>query len=419
MQATAAAQLTLRKERAQYWQSYRSSLNDRSKSSDVWRLAKSMSGSNHFDGNPYSSITAPTIQPLSNTNKANLFAQHYASVSSDDKLNQRFLQRKNKFEERKVNIEPKAHQTTNYLNTRITIDELKRALYQHREPTLHAPCGDAIPYQLLKHLSDSTILYLLQIYNKLWHSGTSVPEWSNSIIMPIHKPTQRQSKSGFLPAYCPYMLTLQDLRTHRHHQIAISPGKNNIISPHQSGFRKNRLTLDQLLQLHNAAHNALRTNQYTRAIFLDYSKAFDLVWTEGLLFKLRRLKLHGNLYNCIKQCLHNRTLQVRINGQLSNTYKVANGLPQGSVIAPLLFLIYIIDIPISTNPNSHTSIFADDCAIWQSSKNLVYLTSQLQKTMNKIVKWSHKWALQINPEKTVNILFQKQLHLKKTFLTSI
>jgi hypothetical protein len=256
-------------------------------------------------------------------------------------------------------------------------------------------------------MDEFAVTYLLKILNKLWETHQTIPDWSTSIIIPIPKPGQDPAK---LTSYRPIALTSTLCKIYERivtTRLQYYLETNKILSPNQSAFRKHRSTLDQLIKLHNAAHLAINNNQFTRAIFLDYSKAFDLVWNEGLLFKLRKLKLHGNIYYFIKSFLSNRTIRVQIKGALSDPFPITNGLPQGSVISPLLFLIYINDLPISSAPNSHTSIFADDCAIWQTSTNLTYLTKQLQFTLNKIVKWSHKWGFQINIEKSNNIIFAK------------
>jgi len=112
----------------------------------------------------------------------------------------------------------------------------------------------------------------------------------------------------------------------------------------QSGFRKNKSTLDNLIRLHN-----------NRAIFLDFSKAFDMLWRDGLLLILRKLNLHGHIYHAIKLLISNRTIHVRIGDALSQKYKIENGVPHGSILSPLFFLIFINDFPQTNTILNHPS----------------------------------------------------------------
>jgi len=153
------------------------------------------------------------------------------------------------------------------------------------------------------------------------------------------------------------------------------------------------------------SHLANNTNQYAGATFLDYSKAFDLVWTEGLLLKLRKLQLHGNIYNFIISFLQHRTIQINIKGALSNTHHTNDGLSQASVISPLFFIIYINDIPIFLHRNSITSIFADDCAIWQSSTNRPYQGSYKNHSTKKSSGPTNGDCK--NTDKTINLILAK------------
>ena len=98
------------------------------------------------------------------------------------------------------------------------------------------------------------------------------------------------------------------------------------------------------MRLADDAHKAVNNKQFTLAVMLDLEKAFDLVWHRGLIFKMRRMGLNGNILNFVTDFLSERSIRVRIGAAVSNSYQLQNGTPQGSVISPLLFLLMVNDI---------------------------------------------------------------------------
>ena len=129
-----------------------------------------------------------------------------------------------------------------------------------------------------------------------------------------------------------------------------------------SGFRPGDSVTNQLIFLVDKMHSSLDINLEVRSVFLDMSKAFDKVWHEGLLFKLR---INGKLINLLKSYLSNWKQRVLINGSESDWGQIESGVPQGSVLGPLLFLIYINDLEIGIK--SHIKFFADDTSLFYCS----------------------------------------------------
>ena len=135
-----------------------------------------------------------------------------------------------------------------------------------------------------------------------------------------------------------------------------------------------------------------------RANFLDISKAFDKVWHEGLLFKLERIGISGNLLSLLKSFLSNRFQRVVLNGQCSSWSSVLAGVPQGSILGPLLFLIYINDLP--ENLQSTVKLFADDTSLFSTVYEPNISASQLESDLKKISHRAYKWKMNFNPDLT-------------------
>ena len=157
-------------------------------------------------------------------------------------------------------------------------------------------------------------------------------------------------------------------------------------------------------QLHRAVDiisSSLEKKQFCIAVFLDISQAFDRVWHDGLLFKLKKF-LPAPYFLLIKSYLSNRSFTVRLNTTYSTRYTIKAGVPQGSDIAPFLFSIFTHDIP-----KTYTSLgtYADDTLIIASHKNHVIASEMIQNHLNMISLWANRWKIKINESKSVQVTF--------------
>ena len=186
---------------------------------------------------------------------------------------------------------------------------------------------------------------------------------------------------------------------------------NEILSKSQSCFRKGDSCISQLLAITHEIYSNFDAypSLDTRGVFLDISKAFDRVWHEGLLYKLKSYGISGPLLILIKSFLTNRFQRVVLNGQTSNWKNIIAGVPQGSILGPLFFLIFINDIPKGIQSN--LKIFADDTSIFSVMKDRVSASVTLNEDLYLISKWAYSWKMSFNPDlskQATEIVFSKK-----------
>ena len=173
---------------------------------------------------------------------------------------------------------------------------------------------------------------------------------------------------------------------------------NNLISKNQSGFCPGDSTTNQLLYLLDEIHQAFDSTESleVRAVFLDISKAFDKVWHEGLIFKLQQNGVSGNMLKLFQNYLSNRKQRVVLNGSCSDYSSIESGVPQGSVLGPLLFLVYINDL--ERNIKSNVKFFADDTMLFSIVKDPKISANDLNHDLDVICQWANQWKLEFNPD---------------------
>ena len=179
------------------------------------------------------------------------------------------------------------------------------------------------------------------------------------------------------------------------------------INKYQSGFRQNKSTDDHLFRLSQSVMESFNRREHVVAAFLDVEKAFDNVWHNGLRYKIFMLDLPTKMTCWLSDFLVGRVIQVNVNGFLSDQINPTTGVPQGPVLIPLLFLIYVNDLPKPHHRQNSKSQFADDTALWAASRNVHIAVKLLQKDLRKLAKWCAKWRIKLNPEKTKVILFSR------------
>ena len=180
----------------------------------------------------------------------------------------------------------------------------------------------------------------------------------------------------------------------------------SVISSKQSGFRNNKGAADNLLFFTQKISEALNRSKQVCGIFFDISKAFDKVWHKGLIFKLIKMNIPSYILKYIIDFLSDRKFKVSIGDTLSDSGDILCSVPQGSVLGPILFLVYINDIPLSDSKHlSYSSLFADDLSTIFIFKKPGSIAAIMKKYLENLVKWLYKWRLKMNTSKCNYTIF--------------
>ena len=233
-------------------------------------------------------------------------------------------------------------------------------------------------------------------------------KWGN--VLPTHKKESRQLKKNYRP------ISLLPICGNIFEKIIFDSiykhfTDNKLFTPNQSGLRPGDSTTNQLLYITHKIYSAFEDypSRETRAVFLDISKAFDKVWHEGLIFKLKSYGISGGLLNLIISYLSNRKQQVVLNGKCSEWSLIRAGVPQGSVLEPLFSLVYINDLV--ENVSSDARLFADDTSLFTAVYEKEVTATQLNSDLEIISQWAYQWKMQFNSDKNkqaIQVIFSQK-----------
>lgn len=182
---------------------------------------------------------------------------------------------------------------------------------------------------------------------------------------------------------------------------------NNILTPLQSGFTPGDSTVNQLTYLYNTFCQALDSGKEVRVVFCDISKAFDRVWHAGLIHKLESAGVTGEVLAWFKSYLSDRKQRVVLPGASSDWTFIRAGVPQGSILGPLLFLLYINDIVNDIGANIR--LFADDTSLFIVVDNPIAAAACLNTDLGRISIWADTWLVTFNPSKNESLLLSRKL----------
>lgn len=258
-----------------------------------------------------------------------------------------------------------------------------------------SPGYDLIDSKFLKNTSSFSSIILTKIFQQSLDTSTLPIQWKIGKVVPLFKSGQKTSPAN----YRPISLTSTCCKLLEHiifsHLVNFLES-NSFFTSAQHGFRKSLSCETQLISFTHKLHRILDQSSKADCVYLDFSKAFDKVCHKLLLHKLSKLQLDDTIMKWIVCFLKNRSQFVSANNHNSSLSQVSSGVPQGSVLGPLLFLIYINDLPSLISSNVH--LFADDCVIFReiTADNDSY---SLQSDLTSVSNWCKEWLMELNVTK--------------------
>ena len=269
--------------------------------------------------------------------------------------------------------------------------------------------ADGVPSKILKLCSSELAPVFTLLFQASLEQGKVPDDWKTANIVPIHK-----KGSKFNPEnYRPISLTSITCKL-LEHIIASSMMRHfdfyKVLADCQHGFRSKRSCESQLITTSKDFIDCLENQGQIDAILLDFSKAFDKVHHGNLLLKLKHYGIHGSLFCWIKDFLSDRSQRVVLEGLESSPKPVLSGVPQGTVLGPLLFLVYINDMCEQLSPGTTLRLFADDSLLYRIIRSLPDAAA-LQKDLEILQNWGIDWKMAFHPQKcqVLNISNKKKI----------
>ena len=263
---------------------------------------------------------------------------------------------------------------------------------------------DQVDTTIIKRASDVLAPTLSILFNKCLDAGFFPASLKISKIIPLFKEGDRDDASNYRPISLLSVLAkvlekIIFIRLNNH------INDNNILSPQQFGFRTKLSPQSALISLTSHVIEHIENKDYTIGIFLDFKKAFDTIDHSILIAKLKHYGFTGNCIELLANYLCNRLQCTMVNGHISDCKPVTHGIPQGSPLGALLFLIYINDLPLASNLKTY--LFADDSNFFASDKNLNDLYNRTNNELKLIGQWILANKLTINFDKTHYLIFSR------------
>ena len=286
------------------------------------------------------------------------------------------------------------------LQVLLSLDTRSSAGADNIHPMFLKSCASQVAYPLHK-------IFCLSLVEK------KLPEyWKTSRVTPIFKKGSRYVPLNYRPV-CLTSVSCKCLERLIARELNEYLEANNILSEHQFGFRAGRATSDQMILVYDSISKWLDEGYVTDLILFDFSKAFDIVSHSILLTKLDQLGVDRGLIAWIEAFLVGRTMSVAIRDVLSNPRSVTSGVPQGSVLGPILFLLFVNHI--AAHLSCHFKIFADDLKLYMnvSEPDIAHhsdCVKRCQDDISTLYSTAESWGLRFNKEKCVVIRFQRKFH---------
>ena len=377
----------------------------------VWKLFKEIGASKCKDSCGIFSLNVDNNSIENPKDIADQFNKYFVSVSS--KIKEPPLA--SNFDKLKEFCDKKIPANTYFSIPCISQEKIEK--YLKNIDITKATGSDNIGARLLKlaapFISDS----LMYICNQSILNSTFPDKWKEGKVRPLYKNGPKDDTNNYRPISILPVISKM-LEKHVHDSLMTYLTSHKLLHSTQSGFRPNHSCETALLQMVNKFLEAINSSQIIGMVMVDFRKAFDLVDHTLLLKKLRHYKLSDKTINWFSSYLLDRKQKVVINNIESRMENVLCGVPQGSILGPLLFLMFINDLPLYAN-NVATDLYADDTTLYMVGETQEYIEQNLQMALQNLSEWCKLNGMLLNTDKTKAMLIttsQKRLHLKNDIL---
>ena len=379
------------------WKEKTHSLNFEKDGNKLWKLTKALNREANHYAPPALEKEGKLVSPQQ---AAELFMEQFKKIS--DNTIEKDLKKRIKTECRKQKQQLR-EAIDEVMTKKLTMEELESSLKVLK--TKKSPGPDEVTNEMLTHLGRTAKKKLLQLYNSTWKNGTIPEIWKKALIVPIKKEGKETNDAA---NYRPISLTscmCKLVERIINSRLMWYLEHYNVLINEQAGFRRHRSTENQVTYISQEIEDSFQDGKKTIVVWVDFEKAFDKVWKKGLLYKLQKSKVSHNMLNWIQNYLKTRKARVTTQGHKSREEKLKHGVPQGGVLSPTLFLLYVNDIRETLCRGVKMSMYADDLALISSDQNLIKAQHRMQITLDNIKEWTGNWAMKINAMKTKFTIF--------------
>jgi ribonuclease HI len=379
------------------WRSFVDSLEGHTQSTRAWGLVRSLSGKAPQAAERNRVLLHRGKEVHTDQGKADAFVNEYASVSRHERtVADRKLDRgvRRRLARASALFGPVEESCSDFTNA-----ELIFALNQSNEGS--AEGADGVSARFILKAGAVAQDFFLECCNRSFREGFCPQSWRDAVIVPILK---EGKPAGHIDSYRPISLTsclgkvMERLVGNRLKHLAEASG---LWSEDQAGFRALRSTEDQVIRISQTVSDGFQAKPAKRTVMalLDFTKAYDTVWRSDLLGILMDSGIPFPIVRWIRGFLTHRRASVRLNGVLSKTRVFREGLPQGSVLSPMLFLFVINTLRTRLPITTEASFYADDVALWSAHPQKEVALSRLSESVGEVLRWGHEHKIRLNPNK--------------------
>ena len=293
--------------------------------------------------------------------------------------------------------------------TIITKEEVEKKLKALLPGKAQGP--DQIPPRVLKELHKELAEPLAKLFNKSLEIGEIPKDWKFAEVTAIFKKGNKTDPGNYRPVSLT-SVCCKIMEQFVRDNIVKHMTTNDLYSECQHGFRKKRSCVTQLIEVYEKLTEMIDDGKSIDIIYLDFKKAFDSIPHERLLIKMKGYGITGRTLNWVRNFLSGRQQRVRIGNECSSRTDVTSGIPQGSILGPVLFTIFINDLPEAISVNC--KVFADDTKIYDDSRN----HKNIQEDLYKMQKWTETWNLYFNVSKC-KVMYMGKKNPKTDFYMQI